>query len=256
MTARSNRSSEARPRGMRTSHTPAAGRAKLWLPSGRDVASEPSSKRFSWLKIAVLTGAVVVGAGVAIGIAVARDSGGGPSAEAAPTDAGTTWPAGTRRAPGFALRDQAGRPLALDSLRGRTVVMAFIDPLCRNHCPLEARVLNDVTRRLPAGAKPAIVAVSVNPWGQAPANLRLDGQKWHLVPEWRWALGDFRRLAQVWRRYAIGVQVRTKTTGGITVHDVDHTEAAYVIDAQGFERALFLWPYRAADVAAAVQRVS
>jgi cytochrome oxidase Cu insertion factor (SCO1/SenC/PrrC family) len=220
------------------------------------VAAEPSSKRFSWLKIAVLVGAVVVGAGVAIGIAVARDSGGSPSAAAAPADRGTTWPAGARRAPGFALRDQAGRAISLRALRGRTVVMAFIDPLCRNHCPFEARVLNDVTRRLPSGSKPAIVAVSVNPWGQAHANLRLDGQKWRLVPEWRWALGGFRQLAQVWQRYAIGVQVRTKTVGGVTVHEVDHTEAAYVIDAQGFERALFLWPYRAGDVAAAVERVS
>jgi hypothetical protein len=50
--------------------------------------------------------------------------------------------------------------------------------------------------------------------------------------------------------------VRTKTLGGVTVHEVDHTEAAYVIDSQGFQRALFLWPYRADDVAAAVQRVS
>ena len=220
------------------------------------MAAEPSSKRFSWLKIAVLAGAVVVGAGVAIGIAVARDSGGGPSAAAAPADPGTTWPSGARRAPGFALRDQAGRAIGLRTLRGRTVVMAFIDPLCRNHCPFEARVLNDVTRRLPAGSKPTIVAVSVNPWGQAHANLRLDEQRWHLVPEWRWALGGFRQLEQVWQRYAIGVQVRTKTVGGVTVHEVDHTEAAYVIDAQGFERALFLWPYRAGDVAAAVQRVS
>jgi len=208
------------------------------------------------MKIAVLTGAVVAGAGVAIGIAVARDSGGGSPAQAAPADAGTTWPAGTRRAPGFALRDQAGRTISLRSLRGRTVLMAFIDPVCRNHCPFEARILNEIAARSPAGSTPAIVAVSVNPWGQAPANLLLDRQRWHLRPEWRWALGDFETLSKVWQRYAIGVQVRTKTLGGVAVHEVDHTEAAYVIDRDGFERAVFLWPYRTADVAAAVRRVS
>jgi cytochrome oxidase Cu insertion factor (SCO1/SenC/PrrC family) len=218
------------------------------------VADEPASRRISWVKVAVLAGAVVIGAGVAIGIAVARDSGGG-SAKAAPEDPGTTWPAGTRRAPAFALRDQAGRPISLRSLRGRTVVMAFIDPVCRNHCPFEARILGAVARRLPAGSKPAIVAVSVNPWGQARANLRLDREKWHLGPEWRWALGSYRELAPVWQRYAIGVQVRTKTVAGVTVHDVDHTEAAYVIDGDGFERALFLWPYGTDAVAAAVSRV-
>jgi cytochrome oxidase Cu insertion factor (SCO1/SenC/PrrC family) len=218
------------------------------------VAAESSSKRSSWLKVAVLAGAVVVGAGVAIGIAVARDSG-GSSPQAAPADSGTTWPAGSRRAPDFALRDQSGRPISLRSLHGRAVVMAFIDPVCRNRCPFEARILNDVAARFPAGSKPAIVAVSVNPWGQAPANLRLDRAKWHLVPQWRWALGGHAELARVWQRYAIGVQVRAKTLGGVTVHEVDHTEAAYVIDPQGFERALFLYPYRAADVAAALRHV-
>lgn len=219
------------------------------------MADEPSPKRFSWLKVAVLAGALLVGAGVAIGIAVARDSGGGSPAQAAPDDQGTTWPPGIHRAPDFALRDQAGRPISLRSLRGRTVLMAFIDPVCRSHCPFEARILNDVAARSPAGSKPAIVAVSVNPWGQAPANLRLDKEKWHLRPEWRWGLGDFRTLSKVWRRYAIGVQVRTRTLGGVTVHDVAHTEAAYVIDPDGFERAVFLWPYRAADVAAALRRI-
>jgi protein SCO1 len=220
------------------------------------VAAGPSSKRFSWQKLAVLAGAVVVGAGVAIGIAVVHDSGGGSPAQAAPADAGTTWPAGARRAPDFVLRDQTGRPISLRSLRGRTVLMAFIDPVCRSHCPLEARILNDLAARSPTGSRPAIVAVSVNPWGQAPANLRLDGEKWHLRPESRWALGGFETLSKVWQRYAIGVQVRTRTLGGVTVHDVAHTEAVYVIDSDGFERALFLWPYRAADVLAAVRRVT
>jgi hypothetical protein len=29
---------------------------------------------------------------------------------------------------------------------------------------------------------------------------------------------------------------------------VIHTEGSYLIDAQGFERALFLYPFRAADI--------
>jgi hypothetical protein len=37
------------------------------------------------------------------------------------------------------------------------------------------------------------------------------------------------------------------------VHRIGHTEAAYVIDAKGFERALFLWPYRAEDVVQALR---
>ena len=203
----------------------------------------------------MILGAVAVGAGIGIGVAVADDSD-GPSAKAAPADPGTFWADGARKAPDFALRDQSGRPISLRSLRGRPVVITFIDPVCRSHCPLEARVLNDASRRLSAGSKPTIVAVSVNPWSQSRAILREDAAKWQLVSQWRWALGDYKALAPVWQQYAIGVQVRTKTLGGVTVHDVGHTEGAYVVDRDGWQRALFLWPYRAEDLAAAVRRVS
>jgi hypothetical protein len=39
--------------------------------------------------------------------------------------------------------------------------------------------------------------------------------------------------------------VTKKKVAGVRVQQVAHTEAAYLIDAQGFERALFIWPYTA-----------
>jgi cytochrome oxidase Cu insertion factor (SCO1/SenC/PrrC family) len=219
----------------------------------RHVSVEPSSKRVSRLKLALVAGAVVVGAGVGIGVAVAGGSGSG-KADASPADPGSTFPAGTRPAPDFTLRDQAGRTFSLRSLRGRPVVIAFIDPVCRNLCPFEAKALGEVAAALPAGSRPRIVAVSVNAWNQTRRDLRLDAAKWHLPAEWRWGLGSYAALAKVWKRYAIGVQVHTKTLAGVTVHTVDHTEAAYVIDPSGHERTLFLWPYRSDDVVEAVRR--
>lgn len=208
------------------------------------------------MKIAVVAGAVVIGAGVGIGVAIAEGSGGSsPKLEAQP-DPGVTFAPGTRPAPGFTLRDQAGRPLSLRSLRGRTVILSFIDPVCRNLCPLEAKVLNGTVAALPAASRPTIVAVSVNPWNQTAADLRLDREKWRLGPEWRWALGNYADLSRVWRQYAIGVRLRTKTVGGVTVREVDHTEAAYVIDADGYERSLFIYPYRSKDVVGVVRRLS
>jgi cytochrome oxidase Cu insertion factor (SCO1/SenC/PrrC family) len=219
------------------------------------VSVSPSSKRFPWLKATLFAGALAVGAGVGIGVAIANQGSGSKAGKltAPPADPGISWPAGARRAPDFSLRDQRGQPISLRSLRGRTVILAFIDPVCRNLCPLEAKVLNDVPAQLPAAGRPAIVAVSVNPWGQARSNLRQDAVKWRLAAEWRWALGGYASLARVWQRYAIGVRVRTKTLAGVTVHQVDHTEAAYVIDPAGYERALFVYPYRSADVVKAVR---
>jgi cytochrome oxidase Cu insertion factor (SCO1/SenC/PrrC family) len=84
--------------------------------------------------------------------------------------------------------------------------------------------------------------------GNARRYLLQDVRKWGLGREWRWAVGRETQLAAVWRRYHIGVLVETKKIAGIAVREVAHTEAAYVVDARGYERALFLWPYRAADV--------
>jgi cytochrome oxidase Cu insertion factor (SCO1/SenC/PrrC family) len=199
------------------------------------------------VKPALIAAAAVVGAGVGVGIAIADQSpSGNPTSP--PSDPGIAWPAGARPAPNFVLRGENGAPVDLRSFRGRPVIVAFIDPVCRNLCPLEARVLSDVPARLPAASRPAVVAVSVNPWNQTGADLRLDAQKWRLTSQWRWALGGYAQLANVWKHYSIGVRVRTKTLAGVTVHEVDHTEAAYVIDAAGDERAVFVFPYRTEDV--------
>ena len=172
------------------------------------------------------------------------------SATTAPPSSGAaaTWAAGARPAPPFRLRDEQGAPVSLASLRGQPVIVTFIDPLCRDYCPIEAQRLNAVASAFPQGSKPAIVAVSVNVYGNARANLLQDERKWKLAPEWRWAIGAPANLARVWADYHVQVLATSKKVAGITVHRIGHTEAAYVIDAKGFERALFLWPYHAQDV--------
>ena len=199
----------------------------------------------------LLLAAAIVG--VAAGVAAAllsRSSSASPS----PILGGpvATWSAGARRAPDFALHDQNGQPVSLAMLRGRTTLVTFIDPLCRNFCPLEAKVLNTVVDSLPVAKRPAIIAVSVNQWGDARANLLQDAYKWRPVPEWRWAVGSPAVLTAVWHRYDIGVKATTRTLAGVTVHEITHTEASYLIDRSGHERALFLWPFTARTVEKAV----
>ena len=131
----------------------------------------------------VLAAAAVVG--VAAGAAAtllgrsSSVSNGGPGA---PVE---SWGAGVRPAPAFGLRDQNGRAVSLASLRGRPAIITFLDPLCRNVCPLEAQVLNQAVDRLPAAERPAIIAISVNRWGNARTNLVADVERWRLAPTWR-----------------------------------------------------------------------
>jgi cytochrome oxidase Cu insertion factor (SCO1/SenC/PrrC family) len=204
--------------------------------------------RIGWPVWAVVLGVAAV-AGVTF--AILRQSQ-APAAIQAPVArrfaAAATWAAGTRKAPDFTLTDQHGAPISLASLRGRPVIVTFIDPLCRDFCPIEAQHLNDVVNAFPSASKPAIVAVSVNVYGNAHATLMEDARKWKLVPEWRWAIGHPAELSRVWNAYHVQVLAMTKKVAGVTVHTIGHTEAAYVIDSKGYQRALFLWPYGADGV--------
>ncbi len=221
------------------------------------VPAGPSLRRVRWLVWGI---ALVIGASAGVVIAVLHGSG---SAAPAPSfslgmessAAAATWPAGERRAPDFRLVDQAGAAVSLKRFRGRPVILTFIDPLCRNLCPREAQVLDQVVSKLPAGSRPAIVAVSVNVFANARRNLLTDVAKWRLTPQWHWAVGSTPSLQRVWRSYEIAVEDQPKTITGVTVHNIVHTEAAYVIDASGHQRALFLWPFRTADVAAVLKRI-
>jgi cytochrome oxidase Cu insertion factor (SCO1/SenC/PrrC family) len=166
------------------------------------------------------------------------------------------WPAAVRPAPDFALHDQAGRPVSMSRLRGRTVLVTFVDPLCRNLCPLEAHVLNAAVAALPRAGRPAILAVSTDVYADARRFLRQDVRRWSLVPEWHWAVGSPAALAAVWRHYRVGVSVVTRRIGTTTVREVTHAELAYVVDPSGHERALFVWPFGPRDVVRELRRLS
>ncbi len=201
--------------------------------------------RLRWL---ILAAALALGVGGGVALALLRGSAPAVPAESAAAPA-VTWPAGKRVAPAFSLTDQAGKPVSLARFRGRPVIVTFIDPLCRNLCPLEAKVLGRVVASFPAARRPAIVAVSVNRYADARRNLLQDEQKWSLPTDWHWGVGKPSALARVWKQYGIGVTVGTKKIDGITVHQITHTEASMIVDAKGYERALYLYPFAAPDVA-------
>jgi len=168
----------------------------------------------------------------------------------------SSWGAGQRRAPNFLLRDQDGRPVSVAADRGHPVIVTFIDPLCRNFCPLEAQVLNQMERQIPAAHRPVILAVSVDVYANARRYLLQDDREWRLVPEWRWAVGRPADLAAVWKNYRIGVKVTTWRINGTVTYRIDHTDAAYVLDPTGHERALFVWPFNPQDVAHVLRQIA
>jgi protein SCO1 len=233
-----------------STHQPSVEGAGAAKPSRSD-----SLRRLRWLFWGV---AVVVGIAAGSLIAVLRSHPAAAPAQttAPPITAAVTWSAGAKRAPDFSLQDANGKPVSLAAFRGRPVIVTFIDPLCRNLCPLEAKALTSLERSLPARSRPAIVAVSVNQWGNARHVLLQDVAKWKLPSDWHWAVGTPAALHQVWGAYQIAVQDAPKTVAGVTVHNITHTEGAFVVDRHGYQRALYLWPYRAGDVAATLRRLA
>jgi cytochrome oxidase Cu insertion factor (SCO1/SenC/PrrC family) len=206
--------------------------------------------RHSYRRWLIAAGGLLAAAAVAFVAAKAL----APSDSSSASDVTATWAAGVRPAPAFALHDEKGDPLTLASLRGRPVIVTFIDPLCRDFCPREASVLSEAAGALGKDA-PAVVSVSVNPWADSTRNLREDALHWKLAPGWRWGLGTQAELAPVWHDYGVAWEVATQRIAGVTIRKITHTGAAYLIDADGYERALFLYPFTTGQVVDATRKM-
>ena len=137
------------------------------------------------------------------------------------------------RAPAFALTDQHGQPVSLASLRGKVVLLTFLDPVCTSDCPLIAQEFRQADQMLGANARHVeLVAIVANPlYYQSDYTQAFDRQE-HLtgLPNWRYLTGTLPQLRQVWQQYAIAAQILPG--GGM----VAHSDVAYVIDSAGQTR--------------------
>jgi cytochrome oxidase Cu insertion factor (SCO1/SenC/PrrC family) len=204
----------------------------------------------------VVAGIAGVGIGVVIALVRAPHQAAVPAGPPAPAQAIVSWKPGELAAPDFRLADENGKPVSLAAFRGRPVILTFMDPVCTDFCPLEAKVVNRVLGQLPEAKRPAVVAVSVNRWADSRRILVGDQGKWKLTPDWHWAVGAPPALRKVWADYKIAVQDTPTTKNGTTTHEISHTEAAFLVDAHGDQRAVFLWPFRAADVTRTLRQIS
>jgi protein SCO1/2 len=190
------------------------------------------------VQLAALAGVLAVLAGAGFGIVASHVSPpAAASAELSRMHGQASWAPGQRRAPSLRLHDQDGRPVTLERLRGRPVLMTFLDSQCDQQCPLEGRQLGIMLTRMQAADRPTLVVVSVNPAGDTPASIRHAMAKWNLAGQrrWHWLRGSGAELARVWADY--GITVRPTST------DITHGMSLYLIDRRGFERAGYLFPF-------------
>jgi cytochrome oxidase Cu insertion factor (SCO1/SenC/PrrC family) len=136
-------------------------------------------------------------------------------------------------APGFQLTDQSGRPVSLASLRGKVVLMTFLDPVCTSDCPIIGAEMKQAGVLLGSADKDVeLVAVVANPTYRSVAFTQAFDREEGLntVPNWRYLTGSLSQLSQVWRQY--GITVENLPAGSMSAHN----DLAVVIDRSGHIR--------------------
>jgi len=137
-------------------------------------------------------------------------------------------------APDFTLTDGlTGDAVTLSSLRGNVVAMAFLYTRCPDVCPITAAKFRAAQQALGADAsRVRFVAVSVDPDGDTPSEVRAFSAAHDLSSNWRYLIGARAQLQAVWSAYGVGAF--SSPTG----RGVDHNDAIYVLDASGREREI------------------
>jgi len=136
---------------------------------------------------------------------------------------------------GFSLTDQHGRHVTLSGLRGRVVVLTFLDPVCTTDCPLIAQQLRSADTQLGASAAHVtFVAVDANPTYLSRSALVAFDRQEQLTSmrNWEYLTGGLDELNALWIDY--GISVAKGTAGAMAAH----SDLLYVIDPSGRIRSV------------------
>jgi cytochrome oxidase Cu insertion factor (SCO1/SenC/PrrC family) len=127
-------------------------------------------------------------------------------------------------APGFRLVSQRGQPVSLASLRGKVVLLTFLDPVCPD-CLTIARELKGASAMLGGQARRVeLVAIAAGSTHIAPVFIRAFDREGGLTaePNWLFLTGSIGQLQQVWTRYEqiaphmmVGMNARSDVTFAI-----------------------------------------
>jgi cytochrome oxidase Cu insertion factor (SCO1/SenC/PrrC family) len=134
------------------------------------------------------------------------------------------------RAAAFSLTSQDGRPVTLASLRGKVVLLGFLDPVCTTDCPLMGQEFRQAGQLLATHARQVeLVAINYNPVDTQVGYLQAFDRQERLnqIPNWLYLTGTRAQLQQVWHAYSLPMQILP--AGSM----IGHGDYAFVIDQNG-----------------------
>ena len=143
-------------------------------------------------------------------------------------------------APDFALQDADGKPVRLQDLRGKVVVLHFIYALCPDICPLHADRIAEIqsmVNQTPMKAQVQFVTITTDPKNDTPDILRVYGEQHRLDPaNWVFLTTRAEQPEDATRNLAERFGHKfMKEEGGYQVHGI----VTHVIDKEGHWRANF-----------------
>ena len=137
------------------------------------------------------------------------------------------------KAPAFTLTDQHGRPASLAGLRGKVVLLTFLNPVCTSDCPLIAQEFRQADQMLGSTARDVeLVAIVANPLYRSVGYTQAFDREENLtaLPNWLFLTGSVAQLQRAWQLYSVTAQILP--AGGM----IAHSDVAFVIDRAGHTR--------------------
>ena len=119
------------------------------------------------------------------------------------------------------------------SLRGRPYAITFLYTHCPDTCPLIGAELRQALTKLGGLARRVgVVAISVDPAGDAPSAVRAWLARLHEPPNFHYLVGTKSQLVPVWNSYFVDEQPPAYSDGA-------HTSIIYLVDARGVLRGSY-----------------
>jgi protein SCO1/2 len=129
-------------------------------------------------------------------------------------------PPGRIQLPDFRLRSYRGALVRSRGLRGKVVLVTFLDTRCTTQCPIIAGILGEAMRKLPAQARAKTVAfaISVDPEYDRPTSVCRFLRRRDALGPFDFLLGTEKQLRPVWRSFYV---LTVSKTDNPNIHSAD-----------------------------------
>jgi protein SCO1/2 len=150
------------------------------------------------------------------------------------------------QAPPLALRNYLGKPVNIDSYRGKAVLVTFLYTNCPDICPLIASNLRVAQNLMGAAtaAKVQIIAVSVDPKGDTRKAVASFLARHEMTGRMQYLVGSAHELARVWKAWDVGSERDDQQP-----QFINHSGLIYGITGSGKRKTIYAASFRPADIA-------